>query len=455
MRDKKYFGVKLKIFTLAIFIFCSSAIYAQKIDSCAVTAFVGDSAGSVTIRADAGTEYGIVGNIPRDESGTLVFIDGSRGDWLKIRSATNSDGQVFDGTGWIYAPLLSVKLPNDVENLKVYKSPGESSERINYTSFGISVEIHGCQDNWYKVRLPVTGTGILDYKLFGWLPPDAYCGSPWANCDLSLQNDYEQRGEDTLNNKIIPIIDTEIGSILGGTNTSGFYLVSAKETYEHLKNRTDKISFNSFVPVADYQTERRIKKLSNARANCENFYAVSLDKPIKGILIGTNMDWQPDYPAPTILWQRQAGKYWPNQTYEKAVAGFLKTKGIANPKIQIIEAKKINLDADDETEEIIINAAYFKDKSSVFKMSPGDYHVVFIRRIVNGKVRNIVVDGDFADGKNFGAIIEHEIAGVLDLNGDGNKEIILHTKVPEGRWATVHAKEGNGFVEVLRTGCSA
>lgn len=451
MRDTKYF----RNLILAVIIFCSPAIYGQKAESCAVTAFVGDAASAVNIRANAGEEFGIAGKLPPDKSGTLVFVNGSKGDWLKISSAINSNGRVFDGTGWIYAPLLSVKLPNEVENLKVYKTPNESGERINYTSFGISVEIHGCQGNWYKARLPVTGTGVSDLKIFGWLPPDAYCGSPWANCDLNSQNEYANKDDDPFNNKIIPIIDTEIGSILGGTNTSGFYLVGAGETYEYLKSRTDKISFNAYLPVADYQTGRKITKLSKAPANCENFYGVTLDKPFKGILIGTNMDWQPDYPAPEFLWKRQAGKYWQNQTYKKEVADFLKTKGIVNPKIQIIEAKKVNLDADDETEEVIINAAYFNNRSNVFKMSPGDYHVVFVRKIVNGKVRNIVVDGDFADGKNAGAVIEHEIAGILDLNGDGNKEIILHTKVPEGRWTTVHAKEGNGFVEVLRTGCSA
>lgn len=262
--------------------------------------------------------------------------------------------------------------------------------------------------------------------------------------------------DDSLNNQIIPIIDTQIGSILGGTRTTGtsFYLVGAKETYEYLKNKTDRISFNSFSPVSDYETERKIIRFSKSPENCENFYGVLLDKPIKGILIGTNANWQPDYPKPEDLWKKQAGKYWENQTYKKAVGDFLKTNGIKNPKVQIIEAKKIDLDADG-TDEVIINAAYFKDKRNVFELSLGDYTVVFIRKIVNGKVKNILIEGQFANGKDFGAVIENEIYAILDLDGDGNKEIVLHTKVPEGRWSKVFHIEGNGFVEVLRTGCSA
>ncbi|MDH3493078.1 MAG: hypothetical protein OEM82_05970 [Acidobacteriota bacterium] len=266
----------------------------------------------------------------------------------------------------------------------------------------------------------------------------------------------QERKVDPLDKKIIPIIDTEIGSILGGAavTPTAFYLVGAKETYEYIKDKTDRITLNSFAPVANYEDKLKITGFSKAGENCENFYGVALDKPIKGILIGTSGNWQPDYPKPQDLWKKQAGKYWQNQTYKKVTADFLKTKGIGNPKVQIIEAKKIDFDGDG-TDEVIINAAYFKNKTNPFELNPGDYHVVFVRKIVNGKVKDILIEGQFANGKDVGAVMEHDIYAILDLEGDGRKEIILHSKVPEGRWSKVFHIEGNGFVEVLRTGCSA
>jgi hypothetical protein len=262
----------------------------------------------------------------------------------------------------------------------------------------------------------------------------------------------ENERVDPSNKKIVPIIDTEIGSILGGAvvTPTSFYLVGAKETYEYVKNKTDRITLNSFAPVADYETQLKIIRFSKARKRCENYYGVTLDKPIKGILIGTDTNWQPDYPKPQDLWKRQAGRYWQNQTYKKVVADFLKTKGINNPKVQIIEAKKIDLDADG-TDDVIINAGYFKKKRS--ELNPRLYHVVFVRKIVNGKIKNILIEEQFFDGKDVEAVIGHHIYAILDLEGDGNKEIILHSKVPKGRWSKVFHIEGNGFVEVLRTGC--
>lgn len=178
--------MKIK-FLILLITALSAAAFGQNETDCELAAFVADPASGINIRADAGLEYGIVTKIPADENGTLVMIEGARGDWLKISSAINSKKtKVFSGTGWIYAPLVSVRLPGyegfQQGKMKVYRSPNESSEKINYTSFGINAEVHGCQGDWFKVRLPVTGTGVSGYNLFGWVTSGGFCGSPWEDC---------------------------------------------------------------------------------------------------------------------------------------------------------------------------------------------------------------------------------------------------------------------------------
>ena len=155
---------------------------------CELAAFVSDPASGVNIRSDAGTNFKVVKTIPADRAQTLVFIGGAKGDWLKITSAVNSKKtKVFSGTGWIHAPLLSVRLSGyegfKSGKMKIYESPDRASPLLDYSSFGIDVPVETCQDDWFKVRLPVTGTHLSGQKVFGWVTRGAFCGSPWEDCN--------------------------------------------------------------------------------------------------------------------------------------------------------------------------------------------------------------------------------------------------------------------------------
>lgn len=96
--------------------------------TCQFAAFITDPTSGVFVRAGAGADNAVIKTIPEDSGGTLVFIEVARGDWLKISSAVNSTKtKVFSGKGWIYAPLVSVKLAGyegfEKGQLKVYQAP--------------------------------------------------------------------------------------------------------------------------------------------------------------------------------------------------------------------------------------------------------------------------------------------------------------------------------------------
>ena len=158
------------------------AVNGQKENACDLAAFVSDPSSGVNVRSEPGTGAKILKTVPKDEDKTLFSIIGSKGDWVKVNYANDSKNKtVFKGVGWIHAPLLSVTEKRN--KYKVFKSPDLKSKRIDIGLLGHFLPIESCSGEWVKVSLPVTGTGVGDIKVFGWMPAGTYCGNPWIECD--------------------------------------------------------------------------------------------------------------------------------------------------------------------------------------------------------------------------------------------------------------------------------
>jgi uncharacterized protein YraI len=169
-------------FLLFLILMSAMITNAQAETSCDVGAFVTDPSSGVNVRSEPGTDAKILRTVPKDEGVTMFFIVGSKGDWLKVNYATDSkNNTAFSGTGWVHAPLLSVTERRN--KYKIFKTPILKSERINVGLLGHFLPLESCSGEWLKVRLPVTGTGVGDLKVFGWMPAGTYCGNPWSECD--------------------------------------------------------------------------------------------------------------------------------------------------------------------------------------------------------------------------------------------------------------------------------
>jgi uncharacterized protein YraI len=174
--------MKYILLILSVFFGSFAVVHAQKEVACDIPAFVTDPSSGVNVRAGTGTNFKIVKTVPRDEGITMFDVVGSKDDWLKVAYAVNSKNEMaFDGTGWVFAPLLSVTEKHD--QYKVYKSPSKNSKKIDIGLYDHILPLYGCQGEWAKVRLPVTGTGVGDVMLLGWMPYGTYCGNPWGACD--------------------------------------------------------------------------------------------------------------------------------------------------------------------------------------------------------------------------------------------------------------------------------
>lgn len=86
----------------------------------------------------------------------------------------------------------------------------------------------------------------------------------------------------------------------------------------------------------------------------------------------------------------------------------------------------------------------------------GSYSIVILRRVVGSKVQTQLVAGEVyakADAPNAPNL--YNIAAVLDLNGDGKLEVIVHSLYYEGGETTIYRCEPGMIEAVLSVACGA
>ena len=164
--------------------------------------------------------------------------------------------------------------------------------------------------------------------------------------------------------------------------------------------------------------------------------------------IGVNAAWDPI--------PRKAKKTDVTQeVYVEAVRELLKGKGIASPKVKITQLLRVDLEGDGE-DEVILSATNYANAGEAIAPKAGDYSFVALRRVVKGKVQTQIIGGDFYPKVAENAAPDtYKIAGLLDLNGDGKLEVIIHTTYYEGGGTQVWQLQKDKLVQVLRVDCGA
>jgi SH3-like domain-containing protein len=172
---------------VAVFVF-SISIFGQRnpaqtdVDSmCNVSANIIDKdPKGLNVRSKSSGKSKVIGQIPFNRDGTIVDIIGSKGNWLKIEAARNADKKVFAGTGWVYAPLISIstKRQDGQDNLiNAYEMPSKGNDVIARLSVATRYRLAGCFEDWVKISIPKKSGKIL-----GWLAPENQCDLPWTTC---------------------------------------------------------------------------------------------------------------------------------------------------------------------------------------------------------------------------------------------------------------------------------
>jgi hypothetical protein len=164
-----------------------------------------------------------------------------------------------------------------------------------------------------------------------------------------------------------------------------------------------------------------------------------------GFAVGANAKWNLVPRTPKLV--RVTDK-----NYRKIAAEFLRTKGIAKTKIKLSQIIQVDLEGDGQT-EVLITGNFYK-KGIMETQTAGDYSFALLRKVVKGRVRNILIEGDFITRRGYyDPPNEREILAVADLNGDGRMEIVLDTFYYEGNWKQVFEIKGTKLSKVLEVSC--
>lgn len=144
--------------------------------------------------------------------------------------------------------------------------------------------------------------------------------------------------------------------------------------------------------------------------------------------------------------------------YVNAVRDFLVEQGIHDPKVKITRIVRVDLEGDGEEEVLISATNYLGKDDEVLLHSPeqGSYSIVLLRRVVAGKVQTQLVAGDVypkPDSQNTANV--YDVTAVLDLNGDGKLEVVVHSMYYEGGATKVYRVESANITELLEVWCGA
>lgn len=238
----------------------------------------------------------------------------------------------------------------------------------------------------------------------------------------------------------VVILENKLQAVFGGVESGKF--VNANIAVKSLPG------LKTFTPYgSDGLSGARFEVGSGERPSipCEEFYQyASNDNPKNGVSFSSNVSWDPS--------PRQVTKLKTNsKIYRPIVRKFLKKQGLRNPVVNITALFKVDLEGDGVDEVVILGERYVRFGPGTQK---GDYSFLLVRKVINGKVKEILVTGEFyKQAVRFGAPNRLEISSIVDLDGDGTLEIVIYGAYYEGVWAEAYKIKGGTSSKVLTTGC--
>ena len=166
-------GVNLDTLALKSAILEKQVVPTQRM--CQLSAYVIDrDPQGLNIRNSPNPNAQIMGNLPTYDQTMTVNIIASQGSWVQINQADGDSGKVFQGRGWVYAPLLGTSTRGYArKSVTVYANPNNRSRVIGRIPDQVSVKLLSCDRQWAYVSYQ---------RLQGWLAPIDQCPNALTTC---------------------------------------------------------------------------------------------------------------------------------------------------------------------------------------------------------------------------------------------------------------------------------
>ena len=240
-----------------------------------------------------------------------------------------------------------------------------------------------------------------------------------------------------------PIVEIDTGYLFGGSAEGKW--IKAEKAAKSMKGRTP---FRVFGLTGEIGKATGGKPKPADAEVCADMLEVSLSSKSNDGVIALSAPWNALPRKPQIADPTQ-------QVYVDAVREFLESRRMSDPKVKITRILRVDLDGDSE-DEVLINATnYFTADGDVplDTAAPGSYSIVLLRRVVAGKVQTEVIASELYVKDESSASNLYEIRGVLDLNGDGKLEVVVHSHYYEGAETTIYDCSGGKCEAALSVGC--
>ena len=259
-------------------------------------------------------------------------------------------------------------------------------------------------------------------------------------------------------NKVNPIVcGYIIGSYVSGKwldifNT--FEQISGHETYKiysMMEYIGDGKGLSKEAVTEDVQGALPRVTISNAD---DTFEAYDLSSPSmvysenfsKRIAIGADLNALPRIP------QKLSND---TDIYKNVVSDIIRKQGFETQDVNIRQTLKIDLEGDG-VDEVLLTASNVNIPS--ITEGKKTYSVVILRKLINGKVENIIIREDYyINGKSthgYGATALY-VPFILDCNGDGIMELLVEGTFAPGSFMDIYEIKGSNVTKVLTNGVSA
>ncbi len=211
----------------------------------------------------------------------------------------------------------------------------------------------------------------------------------------------------------------------------------------------------SITGEENYSIYNRVQKIGSGTGSkveygspCEQQPMISISHNRNGNdqLVAIAGDWNPLPSHYKIIPKKSS-------VYRGIVADILTRNGLTKFEVSIDEIIQTDLN-NDGVFEVVITASNFTHQSP-YHTNKGDYSVVIIRSVQNGKVMNNLLKGTFCTSGDSELPVDMGVVSILDVDGDGVCEILVYNNYYEGVSTSVYKLTPTGLNLFLSGGCGA